>query len=1056
MKDSYPTTHKYRVDLKALIDEELRLTKALKNANALSGIPINFRSLKASNADQTIWLAEIQIPINMICPEDLIITNPAYINVADQIQISWDPSLNPPEFNDIDNKKCFNSFFGTVYKIEKDILYTSFKIPSQYWPPDFPNPNIQNAPKPPQIFYNINFFPNDSVYKRRMTSLEMLHTIPKVIKKAILGEFPDSIIQNDGKRLVTVDNLNRSQMDAVRIASSNPFTVIQGPPGCGKTYTIGAIAIACLNKNINQKVMICGTTNVSINSLLEICGNLLTRAGFKFCWVTPKSRDFETEEFITPEQKYTTFYQIMHMGTKESNTFYNYQKRIWNNEFVSGDERKEMETLRKTLETKVLKQSNVIFATLDSSVNNNMLYVNQKKKSNQVKSCLNIDTLIVDEATLSVEASLIIPLIHLPNRLILVGDQKQLGPPPTFQELVGKGFYRSLFERVIELGYQHTLLLNEQYRMHPDISRFSNIAFYGGLLMDAVRPEDRPINNAFTLQNHVNFINVNGLTTKVGTTMFNVAEANVVMNLVKALLSVGVPSDNIGVVSAYGAQASYLSMEMAKNRIRVKISTIDSFQGSQRDYIIITTARSGGTNLGFLNDERRMNVSITRARCFLAVVGNADTLSSNFYWSSFVDYCRENDWYIPNGESLTPRNLTLTQRRDQQWPKFAPRKIKSEFEEGQPGYSLSEIISPTSNTTIKILWPDNPHDIEYIKNWSAERLEVLNKGGFVTLAYDEKDVTLGFADIFDHQFNYLQWKNGDAIPTIKTNECIILSLYSRSGNDVKNFSLIEGMKPLLEHLNLLLLTFDFSSSLDALKPHCNISTKSILDFQLIYLPPKSSKEDLISSLGWKTLPQLLMGANEDPVNNSILQKAKERISKSSIKEFPFEENNFVIKIMKYPQICKFTKSFLEYASDDVFFIALLSIDILTKDSLSYILSTSALKLQKYNSYSSNGCTPSLVRTSHFLKENFTVIKQSYFSRETKLENLIPLYVQMSNLISIVDSKIPTINSSIIFIGEPDIKIIRDRFKQLEDILKSDNNLTQIKNKAILAPPPKFV
>lgn len=71
----------------------------------------------------------------------------------------------------------------------------------------------------------------------------------------------------------------------------------------------------------------------------------------------------------------------------------------------------------------------------------------------------------------------------------------------------------------------------------------------------------------------------------------------------------------------------------------VEINTVDAYQGREKDIIIISCVRgSQERTLGFLNDYRRMNVAITRAKSFLWVVGNGHTLRRNDHWDAFVRY----------------------------------------------------------------------------------------------------------------------------------------------------------------------------------------------------------------------------------------------------------------------------------------------------------------------------------------------------------------------------------------------------------------------------------
>ena len=77
----------------------------------------------------------------------------------------------------------------------------------------------------------------------------------------------------------------------------------------------------------------------------------------------------------------------------------------------------------------------------------------------------------------------------------------------------------------------------------------------------------------------------------------------------------------------------------------IEVNTVDAFQGSEKDVIIFNCVRSNAEeqiqkSLGFLLDERRLNVAITRPKYFLLIVGNAATLSKSDVWNNMVDYCQ--------------------------------------------------------------------------------------------------------------------------------------------------------------------------------------------------------------------------------------------------------------------------------------------------------------------------------------------------------------------------------------------------------------------------------
>jgi senataxin len=104
----------------------------------------------------------------------------------------------------------------------------------------------------------------------------------------------------------------------------------------------------------------------------------------------------------------------------------------------------------------------------------------------------------------------------------------------------------------------------------------------------------------------------------------------------------------IGIITPYKSQVRtlkdciYPKLRALKLSIdMVEINTVDAYQGREKEIIIISCVRgSQERTLGFLNDYRRMNVAITRAKNFLWVVGNSRTLTRNKNWEAFIKYCR--------------------------------------------------------------------------------------------------------------------------------------------------------------------------------------------------------------------------------------------------------------------------------------------------------------------------------------------------------------------------------------------------------------------------------
>eukprot|EP00928_Gymnodinium_smaydae_P035601 TRINITY_DN25022_c1_g4_i1.p1 TRINITY_DN25022_c1_g4~~TRINITY_DN25022_c1_g4_i1.p1 ORF type:complete len:943 (-),score=182.10 TRINITY_DN25022_c1_g4_i1:72-2546(-) len=263
------------------------------------------------------------------------------------------------------------------------------------------------------------------------------------------------------------------------------------------------------------------------------------------------------------------------------------------------------------------------------------------------------DTVVVDEASQGVEVAMLVPLKLGCKRLILVGDPEQL-PATCFSAVAIEHKYeRSLFQRLRECQYRVNML-QTQYRMHPAISAFPSMRFYGGLLKDMRGTE--AFEKTFVAPwskipcfGPVCFFNLRGEHTKQRQSLVNEAEADFVIQLF-ALLSECYPGEEwtrkIAVISPYAEQVqlirsrfrTYLGID-GKRRCPVEVNTVDGFQGREKDCVIVSTVRASSEkcSIGFVRDKRRMNVALTRGKTNCWVVGRSETLRLNEDWGAFID-----------------------------------------------------------------------------------------------------------------------------------------------------------------------------------------------------------------------------------------------------------------------------------------------------------------------------------------------------------------------------------------------------------------------------------
>ena len=98
---------------------------------------------------------------------------------------------------------------------------------------------------------------------------------------------------------------------------------------------------------------------------------------------------------------------------------------------------------------------------------------------------------------------------------------------------------------------------------------------------------------------------------------------------------------NIAVISPYSRQVDKIRGEFSGRNIRnVRVGTVDSFQGQEKDIVIISGVRSNDVgDVGFLRDPRRLNVALTRAKIGLIIVGDQKTLRNSRHWAALLDSC---------------------------------------------------------------------------------------------------------------------------------------------------------------------------------------------------------------------------------------------------------------------------------------------------------------------------------------------------------------------------------------------------------------------------------
>lgn len=244
---------------------------------------------------------------------------------------------------------------------------------------------------------------------------------------------------------------------------------------------------------------------------------------------------------------------------------------------------------------------------------------------------------IVEEAAEVLESHIVSALNTGTQHLILIGDHKQLRPKPNEYELAKKyDLDISLFERLIRNGFPHTTL-ECQHRMRPEIAELVKPHIYSHL-SNHPSVEDYPnvrgvsTNLFFVKHDYPEEEDHNLLSHS------NAHEASYLVSLCRYLLK-QYPPEKITILVTYAGQLRTIRKLMPKSDFEgVRVSSVDNFQGEENDIILLSLVRSNSEKkVGFLREENRVCVALSRARQGFYCMGNFDMLREQvFLWEKIM------------------------------------------------------------------------------------------------------------------------------------------------------------------------------------------------------------------------------------------------------------------------------------------------------------------------------------------------------------------------------------------------------------------------------------
>ncbi len=599
-------------------------------------------------------------------------------------------------------KKSNKIIKADIVGINKDIL----KVSTGYNTDLTKNMNIEIDRVPAKIIFIKGKNIQIKILKKSNFSLNQNVSIKNIQKDIIihklqetLNNITDNKLNKENKKTLDVivndfgisfsdDNfkisskLNQNQKIAVKkVLQANKFHIIQGPPGSGKTHTITEII-----KHLyfsGKRILVTTHTHVALDNIIERLDSIdqkdILRIG-RNEKISDKVLKYAIDEQIKLHPDYGKIYEkkslieqlqnsdlifenVIINNYKNKNIFNKIFNLLFNikenknsqdnshgspNNFNNIDEineiKMEIDDIKNNMQHDIVGGAKIIASTVLSS-------------SSFLTKDIEFDYVIMDEASQVPVYLALIPLLKT-KKFVLIGDNKQL--QPIKNNNASYLLNKSIFNLLIEKYPNNYTFLNTQYRMNKKISDIASNLYYDNKLLtgDAVKNQKISLkNNKYFLLNEdvITFIDtsdVNFNEVDLAGGCCNKYESCLILHLVDALLSNDISCEEIGIITPYRKQKNHIIKLLNNKGINIECDTIYRFQGREKDVIIISFCKSLNKSLNdfqkkFLADENQLNVSLTRSRKKLIIIGNYSMLGSAQNIKDLVnEISRENILYL--------------------------------------------------------------------------------------------------------------------------------------------------------------------------------------------------------------------------------------------------------------------------------------------------------------------------------------------------------------------------------------------------------------------------
>jgi hypothetical protein len=419
--------------------------------------------------------------------------------------------------------------------------------------------------------------------------------------------------------------LRERQREAMSLSSAQ-IGLLHGPPGTGKTYTLG-MSIAHLVTHTPWQILISATTNTAIDQALLSADDALRRVGRNELrpLLTRMGGGFDAEKFrgrehLLPGARADALEALAAHKMSEPD------KREFEAWIAWKDAERALRSALKADLTAVFGGARVIAATSASILHNFDAY-----------DAVPWRFLVVDEAS-QLPAATAVMLATLSERVLFAGDPRQLPAVVQSEHPLCRHYMMSTAFDVFE-GKAPFVRLNEQSRMSPDICELVSKVFYRGeLSVAADKLTDRSWKAERTIGSSADEIESAIVIRRIdkesqwsakyqGRIRYDSAVE--CATTVERLIAKGVAEEDIWALTPYRAQRALLrNVLYAQGRKKVAVSTVHRAQGGERRVVIFDPVDAGGKFLNGELGDRLLNVALSRAMAQVVVLLSPGDLSN--------------------------------------------------------------------------------------------------------------------------------------------------------------------------------------------------------------------------------------------------------------------------------------------------------------------------------------------------------------------------------------------------------------------------------------------